>query len=279
MFTTLQRFAQGLWKVGAMAMLLALVALAGIPAGSAAQEAAPSGAVPVAAGSERRIDPEADRLFRQMCDYVASLQAFTVSVRSMTEVLLVDGQKLDFEASSQVTVERPNRVRSHRIDVLDEADFYYDGRTITIYSKKSNYYATEPMRDNLDAALDAVRTTLSLEIPGADLLYSDAYDGMTWDLTEAMYVGLESIGSVKTHHLAFRTPSIDFQVWVGEGDHPLPYKYIITTKWTTAAPQFGVELTNWNLSPTVDDAVFTFTPPPGARRIEFLKMTLPQPAG
>jgi hypothetical protein len=262
-----------------MATLLALVTLVGGPPGFAAQDAAPSAVAPVAAGSERRIDPEADRLLRQMCEYLGNLQAFTVRVRSLTEVLLVDGQKLNFEASSQVTVKRPNRVRSHRIDVLDEADFYYDGATITLYSRTSNFYATEPMRENLDAALDTVRSTLALEVPGADLLYSDAYDGMTWDMTEAMYVGLESIGSVKAHHLAFRTPSIDFQVWVGDGDLPLPYKYIITTKWTTAAPQFGVELTDWNVSPTIDDAVFSFSPPPSARKIEFLKMSLPQPAG
>jgi hypothetical protein len=76
---------------------------------------------------------------------------------------------------------------------------------------------------------------------------------------------------VPVHHLAFRTPSIDFQVWVQDGDKPLPRKYVITTKWMTGAPQNGVELTDWNLAPRIDDTVFTFTPPAGARKIDFLR--------
>lgn len=262
--------------------LLGLVLVASAAQVALAQQALPAAAAAHDAEAERWIDPDADRLLRQMFDYLDSLPAFTVEAKNTEEIVLVNGQKLSFEASSHVTVERPNRVRSRRIGVLDEVDFYYDGTLITLHVKDGDidYYATAPMPNDLDGALDALREGLSIEIPGADFLYSDGYAGMTWDLTEARYLGLESLGSVSAHHLAFRTPSIDFQLWVGDGDRPLPYKYIITTKWTTGAPQFGIEFSNWNVSPQIDEAAFTFTPPPGARQIEFAALpTSGSPAG
>jgi hypothetical protein len=45
---------------------------------------------------------------------------------------------------------------------------------------------------------------------------------------------------------------------------------VITYKDETGQPQFGADLSNWNLAPEVSDALFTFTPPDGADRIQFL---------
>ncbi|HSN54149.1 MAG TPA: DUF2092 domain-containing protein [Candidatus Sulfomarinibacteraceae bacterium] len=218
------------------------------------------------------VDPGALQVLKEMTDYLGSLQAFTVEARNSMEVVLVDGQKLDYEAASRVWVERPNRVRSQRTGVVDEADFFYDGSSMTLHVREGevDFYGVAEMPDNLDEALDILRASLEIEVPGADLLYSDAFEGLTWDVLEARYVGVETLGGVKVHHLAFRTRSVDFQVWVGDGDRPLPYKYVITSKWITGAPQFGVELFNWNVSPTIDDAIFTFTPPPGAMKVDFV---------
>ena len=38
----------------------------------------------------------------------------------------------------------------------------------------------------------------------------------------------------------------------------------------TGQPQFWADLSNWNLAPEISDDLFTFTPPDGAKRIQFL---------
>ncbi len=204
-----------------------------------------------------------------MCDYVRGLQSFTVQALNTLEVILVDGEKLAFESVADVTVQRP-RIRSHRVGV-DEAEFLYDGKTLTVYSKKGNFYASQPAPPTLDAAMDFLRANLSIDLPGTDLLYADAYAGLMEDVFEADYIGLETLAGAHAHHLAFRGREVDFQVWVEDGDRPLPRKYLITTKWMTGAPTFGISMTNWNVSPRIDPAAFVFTPPSGARKIEFLK--------
>jgi hypothetical protein len=68
---------------------------------------------------------------------------------------------------------------------------------------------------------------------------------------------------------------VDWQIWIEDGERPLPRRYLITTKWMTGAPQFGVELNDWNVSPQIDDKTFVFEAPAGARKVDVLKPAIP----
>jgi hypothetical protein len=50
----------------------------------------------------------------------------------------------------------------------------------------------------------------------------------------------------------------------------LPRRIVITYKDEPGQPQFWADASNWNLAPEISDALFEFTPPSGADRIEFL---------
>ena len=43
----------------------------------------------------------------------------------------------------------------------------------------------------------------------------------------------------------------------------MPYEYVLTTKDDPAHPQYIVLMSNWNVAPEVNDAMFEFTPPRG----------------
>jgi hypothetical protein len=66
---------------------------------------------------------------------------------------------------------------------------------------------------------------------------------------------------------------VDWQIWIEDGDKPLPKKFVITTKWMTGAPQFTVLVKSWNLSPKLTEDLFTFVPPKGAQRIDFIRLS------
>jgi hypothetical protein len=87
----------------------------------------------------------------------------------------------------------------------------------------------------------------------------------------ADYVETTTITDMPCDHLAVRTAKgVDFQVWVAQGNEPLARRIVITYKDEAGQPQFWADLSNWNLAPEVSDALFTFTPPAGAERIQFL---------
>ena len=62
---------------------------------------------------------------------------------------------------------------------------------------------------------------------------------------------------------------VDFQVWVTDGDRPLPQRLVITYKQAKGEPQFWAQFSDWNLAPAVEDSMFLAKPPDGAQKLAF----------
>ena len=227
------------------------------------------------------IDPQAEKLLRRMSDYLASRQQFTVKAESTLEVVLTSGQKLQFSSPATASVWRPNRLRADRKGDIVNQEFYYDGKTLTLYNPKENLYAATAAPPTLDETLDFAREKLDVIAPGAELLYGNAAERMLKETTSGFVVGPSVVAGVKCTHLAFRGPEVDWQIWIEDGDKPLPRKFILTSKKVTGEPQFTVLVRSWDLTPKLTNREFTFVPPKGAKKIEFLQLTAeaakPQP--
>ena len=118
--------------------------------------------------------------------------------------------------------------------------------------------------------LDFARERLDIVAPAADLLYANAYEQFMQITTSGFVVGKAMVDGVSCDHLAFRGPDVDWQVWIAEGDRPLPRRYVVTTTGLPSHPEYTVTMTNWNVAPNVTSARFSFTPPAGAKLIDFL---------
>lgn len=258
-------------STSALGVALAFVAGAGIaPAAPKAKQAADTKASKAA---PRGVEPRADALLRRMASALTRQQRFQFDASHTQEVVTKEGQKLQFLAQARVTVQRPNKLRSDRIGPVADLALFYDGAQLTLYGKRLNLYAQEAAPNTLDKAIDFARDELGLEAPGADLLFTDVYKGLMQDVTSGQYVALEPVGDRMCHHLAYRGKEVDFQIWVEDGARPLPCRYVITSKQVQGAPQYAVELANWDLQPDLDTALFAFEPPSGATEIEFLTRT------
>ena len=75
---------------------------------------------------------------------------------------------------------------------------------------------------------------------------------------------------VPTDHLAVRSADVDMQIWIAQGEQPLPRRIILTYKNAPGQPQFRADLSDWDLSPKVAADSFSFNPPAGAEQIPFL---------
>ncbi len=223
------------------------------------------------ATGQPQIDAKAVELLKKTTDYLAGAKAFSLKASFTDEVVLLNGQKIGDESWSQVSLQRPDHFRTARHGVQENLDFYYDGKTMSMYQKGPNFYATVAAPPSLDGMMDDLNAQYDVGIPGADLFYADAFAGMMDGVTGASYVGLEEVSGVPAHHLAFRKADVDWQLWVRDGDQPLPVKYVITTKWITAAPSYTVFMTDWNMSPRFENSTFNFVPPEGAKQIEFVR--------
>ena len=219
------------------------------------------------------IDPQAEKLLKRMSDYLAGRQQFTAKAESTLEVVLTSGQKLQYDSPATLMVSRPNKLRAHRKGDIANQEFFYDGKTLTLYSPRENVYATAAAPPTLDETLDFAREKLDIIAPAAELLYKNAAERMLKESSSGFVVGQSVVGGVKCTHLAFRGAEVDWQIWIEDGDKPLPRKFILTSKKVAGEPQFTVLIRNWDVAPKLTNSEFSFTPPKGAKKIEFLQLT------
>lgn len=238
------------------AVALALLLAAGLPQTALAQPA--------------EVSPKAAELLKASTDFLACQQQFSLDTESSIDVVLASGQKIQFDHTARVLVERPNKLRAERTGDLVDQVFYYDGESLTLHNPVGNYYAKIAAPGTLEEMLDFAREKLDIVAPASDLLYKNAYDILMQDVTSGFVVGKGVVDGVRCDHLAFRAPHVDWQIWIEEGDRPLVRKLVITTRDKLNAPQFTVVTKNWNLEPKFSAATFSFTPPKCPQEVEFV---------
>jgi hypothetical protein len=234
------------------------------PPESAAKSAAPA--------KQGVIEPKADAELHRMSDYLAGLKTFRVDTNTVDETKVSkNGQKIQQLAESKIAVRRPGEMRIDRISPNGRVVFRDDGKQFSVYNSDKNIYATKSAPANLDQAADDAREALQVDSPGVDLVASNPYDALTDGVTEGRYIGLEPMGGgAKAHHLAVtRKNGVSYQIWIQDGSQPVPLRYVVTGKEMRGAPQFTIELRNWQPNAQVPDDSFAFTPPAGAKKVAF----------
>lgn len=219
------------------------------------------------------IEPRARAILKEMGDYLKTAPAFTFHSEVAYDQVLATGQKLQFGASTDVAVRRPNRLRAERRGDLENRQFWYDGKSVTMLDVNENVYATFAAPPVIDAALDFAMETYRISAPLADLLYTDPYTTLIEKVESGFYAGLHSVGGVRCHHLAFTQKNVDWQIWIEDGKQLVPRKVVITYKNVPGSPQFTAVISKWDFNVRLANRLFVFIAPEGADRVEMEKVT------
>jgi len=212
------------------------------------------------------LDPEAIATLDKMGAYLRTLKAYQVRATTTTEDVLDDGQKIQYDATTDMLVQMPDKMRvEHTGDRLHRL-YLYDGKTFTIWAELVNYYATVPAPATIVELTDQLYEKYDLELPLEDLFYWGSARSRSVKLEGATDVGPTQVEGTTCEQYAFRQEGVDWQIWIQLGDYPLPRKIVITTLTDEARPQFTAVYT-WNLAPSFNEAAFTFDPPKDAHRI------------
>ncbi|WP_321882371.1 DUF2092 domain-containing protein [Paraburkholderia bannensis] len=235
-----------------------------------AQTAAPA-TTPMAATSSaaQAVDPAAVDALKKMGTYLQSLKRFSVSTELTGERVLEDGQKLQHSASADLDVDRPNRIRAVMTSARSDREIVYDGKSVTLYTPAQRYYSTVAFDGSVGALIDRLHEHYGVEFPLADLFVWGTPAAPVDQFESAMFAGEDYVENDLCEHYAFRQKDLDWQIWITAGAHPLPRKLVITRRDDDARPQ-SVSIINWTTRPDFKDAIFTFKPPSGAKKIEFV---------
>lgn len=229
-----------------------------------AEEAAPT------AAPESESQQFARERLMEMAKFIAAKDAFSVTLRIAYDVVQDSGQKIEFGEIRDLSVQRPRqaRVDQHASDGGRDL-MLFDGTNITMLKSDSGVYAQAPQPGDIDATVRYFVGDLRMRMPLALVLMTRFPEELQRRVRSIEYVESTEILGQPTHHLAVRTKSVDFQVWIADSDRPLPLRIVLTYTQAEGQPQFSADFSKWDLTPRFGKAAFAFKPPSGAKQIPF----------
>jgi hypothetical protein len=225
-------------------------------------------ALAIGLGASARADEaEAKSMLKAMSDYLAAQTTLSFGYDTNFEVVTKDHQKLLLASSGAIDLARPDKFRAARHGGFANVEMLFDGRTLTLLAKDTNLYTQVDIPGTLDHLVDELRYEYGRPIPGADLLLSNVYDALMDDVVDVKDLGSGVIGGTECDHLAFRNKEVDWQIWIAQGEHPYPCRYVITSKDVDQGPQYSIQISDWKTGTEVAADDFAFKAPDGAKKV------------
>jgi hypothetical protein len=233
-----------------------------------AQETDAAAALPPPTTVEDPVDPDAVAALREMSAFLTSLNTFKLTATTSMDVITTEDQKVQMDSVTNYQAQKPNGLRIDLVSDMKTRQFYYNGSNFTINAPQLGYYSTVAAPPTIKEFLRQLYDKTGIELPLEDLFrWADEDTSDIDKLKSAFSVGTATIDGTRTDHWAFRTDDFDWEVWIQEGDQPLPRKLVIIDRTDPLRPMYSARL-QWELNPALDPAVFTFAPGPDAIAIQ-----------
>jgi hypothetical protein len=240
-----------LWLLAAPAMLL--------PAGGQAQSLPQPHRPPAAAPEPEHpaIEPAAIAMLQATSKRLAGLKSMTFTVVSTYESIARTGQSLFFTTQSEVTVQRPNKLRVLTPGDGPASNFYYDGKTMTAYAPDENLVAVADAPATMEAMLRAAYDQAAIYFPFSVILADDPYKNLSDGLTSAFVVGQSHlVDGVVTDMVAFTNKNVHGEIWIGVDDG-LPRMYRVNFLNDPQHLHYQVDLYDWHPNVKLGPGDFT----------------------
>jgi hypothetical protein len=225
------------------------------------------------------LEPKAMELLKAASDRLAAAHAMRFTAVISYESPSRLGPPLVYTTASEVTLQRPDKLRVITPGDGPASEFYYDGKTMVAFEPAANLVAVADAPPTIDAALKAAYDTAAIYFPFTDVIVTDPYKGLADGLQHAFYIGQSHVvGGTTTDMVAIVNNWVFEQIWIG-ADDKLPRKVRATFLADPARLRHEMELSNWQLDPSVPAEAFASSSATSATRIAFTRPDLKLPPG
>ncbi|PYS45032.1 MAG: hypothetical protein DMG13_32930 [Acidobacteria bacterium] len=207
------------------ALLIASAALLAIPNAQSKPQAAKKKSKPVAAeaspapGATPALESKAIEILKAASSRLAAARTVKFTAVDFYESSSHHGHPLSVTTKSEVTLQRPNKLRVITSADGPPSEFYYDGKKMMAYAPTENLVAVAEAPPTIDAALEAAYHSAAIYFTFTDLIVADPYKDMAEGLTLAYYIGQSRVvGETTTDMLAYIDKGVFVQIWIGAED-------------------------------------------------------------
>ncbi|WP_448205656.1 DUF2092 domain-containing protein [Azospirillum sp. sgz302134] len=236
--------------------------------GSAAPEGRPGSAAPDL-GLQRTLEPRAVELLKAMSERLAAAKTLSFTMVAAYESPARTGHPLLYMTRSDVTVQRPDKLRVVTPGDGPPSEFYYDGKTMTAYAPNEQLAAVAEAPPTIDGMLRAAYESAGIYFPFTDFIVADPYKDVEGDLKLAFVVGQSGVvGDTTTDIVAIASDTMQAQIWIG-ADDKLPRMMRATFFNDPGGFRHAAMFSDWRLDAPVPADAFTSATAATASRIAF----------
>jgi hypothetical protein len=243
----------------------ALAAMAGASV-ALAQAPASGSDEPTPGQAQAELQPQAVDALNKLGNYLRTLKSFRIQADSVTDAVLTTGQNIGFLHRTEMSVQRPNKVRVVITGSRAPKGLIYDGHTFVLFNDTHHYYSKVPAPPTIHQLIVDADEKYGVQLPLVDLFYWGEQSDDEKALTSALFIGLDKVDGKWCNHYAYQQPGLDWELWIQSGSRPLPCRFVVTDTTQPSRPRHAVNY-EWTLNPTFDAGTFTFHPGPGAHEI------------
>ena len=221
----------------------------------------------------RRIDTVAVAILDKMSAMIGDLGSCSVTVKSNYDVTSKELGLIKHSDEEHMYLHGPDKLLLKSEGDRGSRDLYYNGKTLSYYSLDRNQYGQIEAPTSLVEMIDSVSKRYGIEFPAADFLYPTFVDDILADSKELVYLGLTTIDGKECYHIAGMGTDKSFQFWVSDDAFTLPIKMVIVYTTKPMNPQYEAVLSDWQVNPTLPDAMFDFSIPLKAKKVKLVPLT------
>ena len=218
-----------------------------------------------------RQDAKALDVLKRMSAYTDTFDQVVIVGITHMDARLGGGLMVSNADEVKVTIDRPDSLHITSFDGIETRELIFHQEMLTVFDSEKGFYAQASIPSGVDAALEFALEELDIEAPLMDFILRDQLTQLINSQETVIYLTDKArVAGVDCHHIAIRGPETDVQVWVEEGDKPLPRKVMLTSKWAGGSPRFIANLA-WLTEPELDPGIFEFKAPEGSTNIGFVQ--------
>jgi hypothetical protein len=203
------------------------------------------------------LEPKAIEILKAASSRLAAAHTLKFTSIEFFESSSSHGHPLSMTTKSEVTLQRPDKLRVITSADGPASEFYYDGKKMMAYAPAENLVAVADAPPNIDAALEAAYHSAAIYFPFTDLIVADPYKDMAEGLTLAYYIGQSKVvGDTTTDMVAYVDHGVFVQMWVGVEDK-LPRLLHAVFLNDPEQLRHNLILSNWKLDEAIPADAFS----------------------
>ena len=122
-------------------------------------------------GEAQTAMPDAVAALERMGEHLKTLNQFTLGAATTSEDVLDFDEKVMIGGNITYRVKIPDRLNLTIKTDKREREYFYDGKTVTVYAPALKYYSVFPASDTIAKTIEEAESTYGVEVPLADLFY------------------------------------------------------------------------------------------------------------